>query len=95
MTLFITNTATTIFYECTQNVEIIGVADVCEGSDVTLTSSGVWNDYLWTMNGNSIGTSNQLTIADLSAGQQTISLNVTDTYCSGDAEFVIDVTGIP
>ncbi|MBL0316091.1 MAG: T9SS type A sorting domain-containing protein [Flavobacteriales bacterium] len=91
----ITNTATTIFYECTQNVEIIGVADVCEGSDVTLTSSGVWNDYLWTMNGNSIGTSNQLTIADLSAGQQTISLNVTDTYCSGDAEFVIDVTGIP
>ncbi|MBL0316092.1 MAG: T9SS type A sorting domain-containing protein [Flavobacteriales bacterium] len=91
----ITNTATTVFYECTQNVEIIGVADVCAGSDVTLTSSGVWDDYLWTMNGSSIGTSNQLTIADLFAGQQTISLNVTDTYCSGDAEFVIDVTDIP
>ncbi|MBX7052989.1 MAG: T9SS type A sorting domain-containing protein [Flavobacteriales bacterium] len=91
----ITNTATTIFYECTQNAEILGLADVCEGSDVTLTSSGVWNEYLWTMNGNSIGTSNLLTIADLSAGQQTISLNVSDTYCSDEAEFVIDVTGIP
>lgn len=91
----ITNTATTIFYECTQNAEILGIADVCEGGDVILTSSGVWNEYLWTMNGNSIGTSNLLTIADLSAGQQTISLNVSDTYCSDDAEFVIDVTGIP
>lgn len=91
----ITNTATTIFYECTQNAEILGIADVCEGGDVTLTSSGVWDDYLWTMNGNSISTSNQTTIADLSSGQQTISLNVSDTYCSDDAEFVIDVTGIP
>ena len=91
----ITNTATTIFYECPQNAEILGIADVCEGGDVTLTSSGVWDDYLWTMNGNSIGTSNLLTIADLSAGQQNISLNVSDTYCSDEAEFVIDVTGIP
>jgi uncharacterized repeat protein (TIGR01451 family) len=91
----ITNIASTIFYECAQNAEIIGVADVCEGNDVILASSVNWDEYQWTLNGNAFGTEDQLLLEDLSAGQQTISLNVSDTYCSDDAEFVIDVTAIP
>ncbi|MBX7052988.1 MAG: hypothetical protein K1X54_13200 [Flavobacteriales bacterium] len=91
----ITNTATTIFYECTQNAEIAGIADVCEGSDALLNASGNWDEYLWTIDGNVVGTSNQLIMDNLSAGQQTIALHVSDSYCSDDAEFVLDVTPIP
>jgi uncharacterized repeat protein (TIGR01451 family) len=91
----ITNTATTIFYECTQIAEITGVADVCEGSDALLNANGNWDDYLWTIDGNVVGTTNELMMDNLSAGQQTIALHVSDTYCSEDADFVLDVNAIP
>ncbi|MBX7052987.1 MAG: hypothetical protein K1X54_13195 [Flavobacteriales bacterium] len=90
-----TNTAITSFYECAQNAEINVESIICEGSDVIVDASGVWDNYTWTLDANSIGTSNQLTIGDLSIGQHTLSLQVSDEHCYDEAELTIDIVAIP
>jgi hypothetical protein len=91
----ITNTATTTFYECAQYAEIIGETIVCDGSDVIVDASGVWDDYVWTLDANSIGTANQLTIENLSVGQHTLSLYVSDTECSDETQLIIEIAAFP
>ncbi|WP_029038320.1 Ig-like domain-containing protein [Salinimicrobium xinjiangense] len=65
--------------------------DICEGSSTTLYATGA-ETYVWSLDGNEIGTTADITITPEAAGSYTYKVTGTDTFgCVNTNEIIIDV----
>jgi hypothetical protein len=88
----ITNTATTIFYECPEELAITTEGNYCEGESIVLLASYGWDNYSWTVNDEPDGTGLGISIDNAAPGIYVITVESTTTYCTSTAgyEFFVE-----
>lgn len=91
----ITNTATTVFYICPEQITATASTELCEDDDLIAVASEGWNTYSWLLDDNMIGMENTLVLADLAAGEYTIFFEGATPYCSSSNQITVSVASTP
>ncbi|MFM9986486.1 MAG: hypothetical protein ACKVOK_14700, partial [Flavobacteriales bacterium] len=89
-----TNTATTIFYECPEELAIITEGNYCEGESISVLATYGWEEYSWTVNDQPDGTGLGISIDNAAPGIYFITCEGTTAYCEGTTgyEFFVEET---
>jgi uncharacterized repeat protein (TIGR01451 family) len=91
----ITNTATTIFYECPEELVITTEGNYCEGESIVLLATYGWDEYSWTVNDQPDGTGLGISIDNAAPGIYFITCEGSTTYCTSTAGFEFFVAESP
>ncbi|MFM9983663.1 MAG: hypothetical protein ACKVOK_00420, partial [Flavobacteriales bacterium] len=88
----ITNTATTDFYECPEELAITTEGTYCEGESISVLATYGWDEYSWTVNDQTDGTGLGISIDNAPPGIYFISVESTTAYCTATAgyEFFVE-----
>lgn len=91
-----TNTAFHTIFDCQSFVVASGDDDLCAGEVTTLTGEQPYVEaYNWTVDGESVGMTAELTLTSLSVGTHIAALEVTNPLCSAVSEIEIIVHPTP
>ncbi len=91
----ITNSATTIFYQCPPELSIGGEQSICTTGELDIYGTLGWDTYTWYLNGEEFSTDWNLVWNDPMAGEYEMMLVATTTYCEASTTENILVTQMP
>jgi hypothetical protein len=77
----ITNTATTIFYTCPEQITATGTIAVCEGGTVELNASQGWENYQWMLGNEVVGDQSSVSLGGLASGIYNLNYSGSTQYC--------------
>jgi uncharacterized repeat protein (TIGR01451 family) len=91
----ITNTATTIFYECPEELAITAEGNYCEEESISVLATYGWDEYSWTVNDQPDGTGLGISIDNAAPGIYFITCEGSTMYCTGTTGFEFFVEESP
>jgi uncharacterized repeat protein (TIGR01451 family) len=91
----ITNTATTIFYECPEELAITTEGNYCEGESIVLLATYGWDEYSWTVNDEPDGTGLGISIDNAVSGIYFITVESATAFCMDNTGFEFFVEETP
>jgi hypothetical protein len=91
----ITNTATTVLYECPDAFAIDAPATACSDETLVINGSGGYESYNWIVNGDPSGNSQGISLENILAGQYEVMCLANTLYCSSGALHTIVVNSVP
>jgi uncharacterized repeat protein (TIGR01451 family) len=91
----ITNTATTIFCICPDQIVATGTTVVCEGQSIEMTASAGWDNYQWTLGNELVGDQSTLSLGGLTAGIYNLNYSGSTPYCESADGIELDILDIP
>jgi hypothetical protein len=91
----ITNTATTVFYVCPEELIIDSEPTVCAGASVNAIATYGWDDYSWSVNDIQNGNGLGISLDNLTSGIYSIVCNANTEYCEASSYFELMVLETP
>ncbi|MFM9986487.1 MAG: T9SS type A sorting domain-containing protein, partial [Flavobacteriales bacterium] len=91
----ITNTATTEFYICDEELTLSGEGSYCEGDIISIAGVGEWDNVVWTLNSVEVGNTVQFTSADAEPGNYTYHMTAMKGYCVYEDDYDVVVSVMP
>jgi uncharacterized repeat protein (TIGR01451 family) len=91
----ITNTATTIFYTCPEQITATGTTAVCEGETIELNASQGWENYQWMLGNEVVGDQSSISLEGLASGIYNLNYSGSTQYCESMDMLELDILGIP
>jgi hypothetical protein len=91
----ITNTATTNFYICPEQITVTGTTSICEGETAMLYASQGWSNYQWMLDGEVAGEQSMLSLEGLAEGLHSLNYIGSTQYCESMDMLELNVNGIP
>jgi hypothetical protein len=91
----ITNTATTVFYECPEELAITTEGSNCPGEYIVVLATYGWDEFYWTVDDIYSGSGLGISIDNAVSGTYSISCDASTEYCAAHQVFELTINEQP